>query len=81
MLLVNEDLNATHMRVGGVEAPEVRADMVFFETGRGGAVFSSGSISWVAALPCNNFDNNVVQITRNVVARFVDPAPFVELAG
>ncbi len=79
MLLANEDLNATHMRVGGVEAPEVQADMVFFETGHGGAVFSTGSISWVSALPCNGFDNNVARITQNVVARFVDSQPFAGL--
>jgi N,N-dimethylformamidase len=76
MMLVNEDLTATHLAVGGVENSLVRADMVFFETGHGGAVFSTGSISWVAALPCNGFDNNVARITSNVLARFVDPAEF-----
>ncbi len=76
MLLANEDLDATHLRVGGVENEQVRADMVFFETGYGGAVFSSGSISWVAAMPWDNFDNNVAHITKNVLERFIDPEPF-----
>lgn len=81
MLLANEDLDATHLRVGGVENELVRADMVFFETGHGGAVFSSGSISWVAAMPWQNFDNNVAQITLNVLKRFVDDAPFPKIGG
>jgi N,N-dimethylformamidase len=76
MLLVNEDLDATHLAVGGVECPEVRADMVFFETGYGGAVFSTGSISWVAALPCDGFDNSVAKVTANVLRRFADPEEF-----
>jgi N,N-dimethylformamidase len=76
MLLVNEDLEATHLAVGGVECPAVRADMVFFETGYGGAVFSTGSISWVAALACQDFDNPVARITSNVLSRFADPAEF-----
>lgn len=76
MLLAKEDLNHTNLSVGGVENELVRADMVFFETGYGGAVFSSGSISWVAAMPWNNFENNVAKITRNVLQRFVDDEPF-----
>lgn len=76
MLLVNEALEATHLAVGGVECPQVRADMVFFETGHGGAVFSAGSISWVAALACRDFDNPVARITSNVLRRFADPADF-----
>ena len=55
---------------------EVRADMVFFETPGGGAVFSVGSMGWRASLSHNGFDNNVARITRNVLARFSDPAPF-----
>ena len=34
---------------GGTESPKVRADMVFFETARGGAVFSVGSINWLGS--------------------------------
>lgn len=56
--------------------PNVRADMVFFETPSGGAVFSVGSISWFGALARDNYDNDVAQITANVVRRFADPAPF-----
>jgi N,N-dimethylformamidase len=50
--------------------------MVFFETPKGGAVFSTSSISWAGALAHNGYDNNVSRITANVVKRFIDPKPF-----
>jgi N,N-dimethylformamidase len=56
--------------------PSVRADMVFFETAAGGAVFSVGSISWRGSLPHAGGANNVATVTRNVLRRFLDPAPF-----
>ena len=56
--------------------PVVRADVVFFETDAGGAVFSVGSIAWFGALARNEFDNDVARITANVVRRFLSPAPF-----
>jgi N,N-dimethylformamidase len=62
---------------GGTESPLVRADMVFFETGQGGAVFSVGSINWLASLAADGFANNVSRITQNVLQRFLDRAPFV----
>ncbi len=54
----------------------VRADIVFFETPGGGAVFSVGSIAWSGSLSWNNYDNNIERITRNVLKRFIDPTPF-----
>ncbi len=56
--------------------PVVRADLVFFETPAGGAVFSVGSISWFGALARNGYDNDIAQITANVVHRFADPTSF-----
>ena len=56
--------------------PLVRADMVFFETPGGGAVFSVGSISWFGALARDGYDNDVARITTNVLTRFADPEPF-----
>ena len=56
--------------------PYVRADIVFFETPNGGAVFSVGSISWFGALARNGYDNDVAQMTKNVLERFLDPKPF-----
>ena len=61
---------------GGTESPRVRADMVFFETPGGGAVFSVGSINWLSSLAWNRFDNNVARVTENVLRRFMDPRPF-----
>ncbi|RIL08111.1 MAG: N,N-dimethylformamidase [Proteobacteria bacterium] len=56
--------------------PAVRADMVFFETPRGGAVFSTGSISWSLGLLGNGGDNDVARVTGNALRRFLDPRPF-----
>jgi N,N-dimethylformamidase len=60
----------------GEQSPLVRADMTFFETPGGGAVFSVGSIAWGASLPYDGYDNNVARISGNVLARFLDEAPF-----
>jgi N,N-dimethylformamidase len=49
----------------------VRADMVYFETGAGGAVFSTGAITWCGSLSHNGYDNNVARITGNVLRHFV----------
>jgi N,N-dimethylformamidase len=54
----------------------IRADMTFFETPNGGAVFSTGSISWCGALSYNDYENDVSRITANVLRRFSDPKPF-----
>lgn len=56
--------------------PLVRADMVFYETPKGGAVFSVGSISWFGALARNGYENDIARITSNVLERFLDPTPF-----
>lgn len=75
-LLVLEDVPLNYPGLGGSENPLVRADMVFFETAKGGAVFSTGSIAWAGSLAHSNYDNNVARITHNVLRRFLDPAPF-----
>ena len=56
---------------GGSTHPPIRADMVYFETARGGAVFSVGSISWCGSLSHNDYDNNVSRITENVLREFL----------
>jgi N,N-dimethylformamidase len=56
--------------------PWGQANIVFFETPQGGAVFATGSIAWMGSVVANNFDNDVSTITRNVIKRFLDPAPF-----
>ncbi|MCP5025580.1 MAG: LamG domain-containing protein [Actinomycetia bacterium] len=59
------------------EDPDIRADMVFYETVSGGAVFSTGSISYAGALAHNDGRNDIARITANVLRRFVDPTPFI----
>lgn len=49
---------------------------MFFETPSGGAVFSTGSISYAGAIAHNAFDNDIARITNNVLQRFLDTAPF-----
>ena len=56
---------------GGAEDSRVRADMTYFETARGGAVFSVGSINWIGSLTFNEAVNNVSKVTENVLRRFI----------
>ncbi len=49
----------------------LRADMVFFEVPGGGAVFSTGSITFCGSLPWNDFDNEVSTLLGNVFDRFL----------
>jgi N,N-dimethylformamidase len=73
---VNEDIGHMVLSIGGLDDPKVHADLVFFETPNGGAVFSTGSIGWSSALFHNDHDNNVSRLTRNVLDRFLDSASF-----
>lgn len=75
-LLTVEEMLSTHPSTDGLDNPLVRAEIVFFETPSGGAVFATGSIAWAASLCHNAYDNNVARITANVVRQFLDPAPF-----
>jgi N,N-dimethylformamidase len=76
VMLVNEEFGVVPPNLRGSEHPDVRADMVFFETPGGGAVFSTGSIAWCGSLSWNGYDNDVSRITGNVLRRFADPRPF-----
>ena len=53
----------------------IRADMAYFETPNGGAVFSVGSISFCGSLCHNGYDNNISRIVDNVLRRFMQPKP------
>jgi N,N-dimethylformamidase len=75
-LLVNEELLSNSHGLDGTQNPRVRADIVFFETPAGGAVFSTGSISYVASLAYNRHDNSISRLTLNCLRRFLDPTPF-----
>ena len=72
-------LDTLPLKIAYHPAPEERwaqADVVFFETPKGGAVFSTGSICWMSSALDNQYDNDIAQITRNVIERFLDPTAF-----
>ena len=75
-VLTPEELVTNYPGTDGIESPQVRADMVFFETPAGGAVFSTGSIGWAASLAHAGYSNEVARITANVLRRFIDPTSF-----
>jgi N,N-dimethylformamidase len=75
-LLVPEELHYTAANVTGTTSPMVRADMVFYETPNGGAVFSTGSIAFAGALSPDDYKNNASRVVDNVLKRFLDEAPF-----
>ena len=71
-LLSGEEFITTTRALDGVQNGKVRADMVFFKTPGGGAVWSTGSIAWITSLMWNNGDNSVSTITENVLTRFLE---------
>jgi N,N-dimethylformamidase len=71
ILPVIEDYNTLDVKLMTGANWNVRSDMVYFETPNGGAVFSTGSITWCASLSHNGFQNNVSRITENVLRRFM----------
>ncbi|MEI5997920.1 LamG domain-containing protein [Paraburkholderia bengalensis] len=59
----------------------IRADMTYFDTKAGGAVFATGAISFGQALPINDFDNNISRLVRNVTMAFLKddlPSRFID---
>jgi N,N-dimethylformamidase len=77
-LLVNEEIGSNRQGIDGATSASVRADMVFFETPSGGAVFSTGSIAFIGGLwkVGSRYDNALSRVVLNVVRRFADPRPF-----
>ena len=78
---VLEELLFNYPGLNGTENPRVRADMVYYTTPNGGAVFSTGSIAYCGSLSHNGYDNNVSRLTRNVLDRFLAEEPLPPLAG
>ncbi len=70
-VLVPEDV-LSHVWTWPGDPPEklIRADMVYFETPNGGAVFSVGSITFCGSLFHDGYRNNISRIIDNVVRRF-----------
>ena len=70
-LICHEDIYVMHSRIDATRNDDARADMVYFETANGGAVFSVSSINWFSGLSHNDYDNNVSRITSNVLNNFL----------
>jgi N,N-dimethylformamidase len=72
---VNEDMLGTVRTVNGEPVSTlIRADMVYFKTPSGGAVFSVGSMTFLGSLWRNGFEGPISRLLQNVVARFSAPA-------
>ncbi len=75
-MLAPEELGDPTPDILGTDNELVHADMVFFETPNGGAVFSVGSIAYAGSLWRDGYDTDIARITGNVLKRFLDPRPF-----
>lgn len=76
-VLVPEEMLTHIVTWPGLPAKDlIRADMTFFETPSGGAVFSTGSITYCGSLLTNDARNDISRLTENVFRRFLDPTPF-----
>jgi N,N-dimethylformamidase len=62
----------SHVNTVTGEAPRdlIRAEIVYFDTVAGGAVFATGSITFCGSLSHDGYDNGVSRMLRNVVERF-----------
>jgi N,N-dimethylformamidase len=62
----------SHVNTVTGEAPRdlIRAEIVYFDTTQGGAVFATGSITFCGSLSHNNYDNQMSRMLGNVVTRF-----------
>lgn len=59
----------THLIARGTNRDDGGAEMIYFETPGGGAVFSSGSIAYVSSLP---IDAPLSRVTKNVIERMTN---------
>ncbi|KAK7224815.1 hypothetical protein V2G26_012818 [Clonostachys chloroleuca] len=70
-MLFNEELIFPMIGTLGSTSPLVRSDMVYYETNGGGSVFSVGSINWNNSLAWDGYQNDIAQITENVIREFL----------
>jgi N,N-dimethylformamidase len=70
-VVVHEEMLTNLTTVTG-ERPEdlIRAEIVYFETRNGGAVFSTGSITFCGSLSHANYANPISRMLENVLTRF-----------
>jgi N,N-dimethylformamidase len=69
--VVPEEIDFMFDGVGGTEHPNVRADLTYFDSAGGGAVFATSSIAWSGSLSHDSYENNVSRITGNVLNHFL----------
>jgi N,N-dimethylformamidase len=77
--LVPEEQYFVHSGMNGPEHPSVRGDITYFSSKNGGAMFSSSSMTWCASLSWNDYQNNVSQLTANVLRKFATDGPVEEI--
>lgn len=63
----------------GSESPH-HGDVVLYFVGEG-AVFSAASMAWAGALHIDDYRNDAERFFRNVLTRFLDPAPIAQPAA
>jgi len=63
-------LSHTMTRARNAPATLIRSEIVYYETGYGGGVFSVGSITFCGALSHNDYRNDVSTLLRNVLIHF-----------
>ncbi|WP_150461464.1 N,N-dimethylformamidase beta subunit family domain-containing protein [Nesterenkonia ebinurensis] len=69
---IEEFLQMFHGSASGPNDPDIRADMIYFETPGGGAVFSTGAIAFIASLLVDDGKNTSSQALRNVIDHFLE---------
>jgi N,N-dimethylformamidase len=72
---VVEELYFNVLSMVGVENLRVRKDRVYYPTPNGGAVFLMSSIAYFGKLTHNNYDNNISQLTYNVLQKLMSDEP------
>lgn len=78
MLEARENFNMTSRILGGARNPRVHSDLVLVPREHGGAVFSTGSISFSGSLAHDGWDNDVARLLGNVFDRFASGAPVLD---
>lgn len=77
--ITTEDVYLPRDGMNGIENSLVRADVAFFTTRNGGAVFATGSMTWCGSLSHDAYDNNISTITRNVLRAFASDGPIAAI--
>ncbi len=78
MLEARENFNMTSRILGGARNPKVHSDIVIVPRENGGAVFSTGSISFSGSLSHDGWDNDVSRLLGNVFDRFAGGDPVLD---